>query len=67
MRLGRMLEPIIYIVLCVLTGFCGSHRRMGVLGTFLLSLVLTPIVMLPVLLITGPSRRMEWRRRPEQL
>jgi hypothetical protein len=62
-----MLETIVYIVLCVLTGFCGSHRRMGVLGTFLLSLVLTPIVMLPVLLITGPSRRMEWRRRPEQL
>jgi hypothetical protein len=58
-----MLEPIIYIVLCVFTGFCGSHRRMGVFGTFLLALVLTPLVMLPVLLLTGPSRRIEWRRR----
>jgi hypothetical protein len=59
-----MLEPIIYIVLCVFTAFCGSYRRMGVFGTFLLALVLTPLVMLPVLLITGPSRRIEWRRRP---
>jgi hypothetical protein len=59
-----MLEPIVYIILCVLTGLCGSHRRMGVLGTFLLALILTPVVMLPVLLLTGPSRRIEWRRRP---
>jgi hypothetical protein len=59
-----MLEPIVYIILCVLTGLCGSHLRMGVLGTFLLALILTPVVMLPVLLLTGPSRRIEWRRRP---
>jgi hypothetical protein len=58
-----MLEPIVYIVLCVLTAFCGSHRRMGVFGTFLLALVFTPLVVLPVLLLTGPSRRIEWRRR----
>jgi len=58
-----MLEPIVYIILCVVTGFCGSHRRMGVIGTFLLALVFTPLVMLPVLLLTGPSRRIEWRRR----
>jgi hypothetical protein len=58
-----MLEPIVYIILCVVTGFCGSHRRMGVFGTFLLALVFTPLVVLPVLLLTGPSRRIEWRRR----
>jgi hypothetical protein len=58
-----MLEPIVYIILCVVTGFCGSHRRMGVIGTFLLALVFTPLVVLPVLLLTGPSRRIEWRRR----
>ena len=63
-----MLEPIVYIILCVLTGLCGSHRRMGFFGTFLLALVTTPLVVLPVLLITGPSRRVEWRRRSvEQL
>jgi len=55
-----MLEPLLYIVLCVLTGMCGSQRRMGFLGTFVLALVTTPLVVLPILLITGPSRR--WQR-----
>ena len=60
-----MLEPIVYIILCVLTALCGSHRRMGVFGTFVLALLVTPLVVLPVLLITGPSRRVEWRRRSQ--
>ena len=59
-----MLESIVYIILCVLTGLCGSQRRMGFFGTFILALILTPVVMLPVLLLTGPSRRVEWRRGP---
>lgn len=59
-----MLEAIVYIVFCVLTGLCGMHRRMGFLGTFLVALVTTPLVVLPILLITGPSRRVEWRQRP---
>jgi hypothetical protein len=58
-----MLEAIIYIIFCVLTGLCGSDRRMGFLGTFLLALATTPLVVLPLLLLTGPSRRVEWRRR----
>jgi len=58
-----MLEATIYIIFCVLTGLCGSDRRMGFLGTFLLALVTTPLLVLPLLLITGPSRRVEWRRR----
>ena len=58
-----MLEATIYIIFCVLTGLCGSDRRMGFLGTFLLALATTPLVVLPLLLITGPSRRVEWRRR----
>ena len=45
-------------------GFCGIGRRIGFIGTFLLALVVTPLVVLPILLITGPSRHMEWRRRP---
>jgi hypothetical protein len=52
-----------YLLVCLLTGFCGSHRRMGFWGTFFLSLVATPLVVLPVLFITGPSRRVQWRRR----
>jgi hypothetical protein len=58
-----MLESIIYVVFCVLTGLCGIDRRMGFVGTFLLALITTPLVVLPLLLLTGPNRRIEWRRR----
>jgi hypothetical protein len=51
-----------YIVVCLLTGFCGTDRRMGFWGTFVLALVTTPIVVWFVLFITGPSRRIEWHR-----
>jgi hypothetical protein len=57
-----MLEAIIYIILCLLTGLCGSQRRMGFFWTFILAIITTPLVVLPVLLLTGPSRRIEWRR-----
>jgi hypothetical protein len=59
-----MLESIVYIIFCLLTALCGIQRRMGFFGTFLLALVITPLVVLPVLLLTGPSRRFEWQRRP---
>jgi hypothetical protein len=58
-----MLEVVVYLVFCVLTGLCGIDRRMGFFGTFFLALITTPFVVLPVLLLTGPSRRAEWRRR----
>jgi hypothetical protein len=58
-----MLEAFIYIAFCALTGLCGLERRMGFFGTFLLAIVVTPLVVLPMLLLTGPSRRVEWRRR----
>jgi len=58
-----MLEAIVYLVFCALTGLCGIDRRMGFFGTFLLALIITPFVVLPVLLLTGPSRRAEWTRR----
>ncbi|HEY1363926.1 MAG TPA: hypothetical protein VGF60_16930 [Xanthobacteraceae bacterium] len=58
-----MIEALFYILFCVLTGLCGSQRRLGFLGTFLLSLVVTPVVVLLFLLLTGPSRRVEWHRR----
>jgi hypothetical protein len=57
------LAIIAYIIVCLLTGFLGTDRRMGYLGTFLLALVTTPLVVWIVLFITGPSRRVEWRRR----
>jgi len=58
-----MIEVIAYITFCVLTGLCGAHRRMGFLGTFLVALVITPLLVLPILLLTGPSRDVEWRQR----
>jgi hypothetical protein len=53
-----------YLVFSVLVGLCGSQRRMGFTGTFLLSLVITPILALIILLITGPTRRPRLERRP---
>jgi peptidoglycan/LPS O-acetylase OafA/YrhL len=58
-----MIEAIFYIVFCLLTGLCGSQRRLGFFGTFLISIVLTPVIVLLVLLLTGPSRRTEWHHR----
>ena len=54
---------IIYIVFCILTGLCGSQRRMGFIGTFIVSLLFTPVLILIVLLLTGPTR-ISWHRRP---
>jgi hypothetical protein len=56
---------IVYVVFCLLVGLCGSQRRMGFIGTFITSLFLTPIVVLVVLLLTGPSQRVAWHRRPQ--
>ena len=52
-----------YLIFSVLVGLCGSQRRLGFTGTFLLSLVITPILALVVILITGPSRRVKMERR----
>ena len=54
-----------YVVFAILVGLCGSQRRMGFTGTFLLSLAITPVLGLLMLLITGPSRRAEMTRRAE--
>jgi hypothetical protein len=56
-----MVQATIYVVFCILTGLCGIDRRMGFFGTFVIALITTPLVVLPVLLLTGPSRRVGWR------
>jgi hypothetical protein len=53
-----------YLIFCALVGLCGTQRRMGFTGTFILSIVLTPIVVLAILLMTGPSRRAELEHQP---
>jgi hypothetical protein len=55
---------IVYLLFSILVGLCGSQRRMGFTGTFLLSLVITPVLALLLLLVTGPSRRAQLDRRP---
>jgi hypothetical protein len=60
-EIDPMVEVTLYVVFCILTGLCGINRRMGFFGTFVIALVTTPLVVLPVLLLTGPSRRVEWR------
>jgi hypothetical protein len=50
---------IIYLVFSILVGFCGSPRRIGFFGTFILSILLTPVVVLLVLILVGPSRRVQ--------
>jgi hypothetical protein len=59
-----MIQETIYVVLCILTGVCGMNRRLGFWGTSIIALLVTPIPVLLVLALTGPSHRREehWRR-----
>jgi hypothetical protein len=63
--MAQPLAVIIYLVFCLLAGLCGIHRRMGFFGTFLISLVVTPVVVLLVLILTAPSHRVERDRGPQ--
>jgi FtsH-binding integral membrane protein len=55
---------ILYVVFSILVGICGSQRRMGFIGTFIVSLLFTPVIVLIVLLLTGPAQRVIVDRRP---
>ena len=48
--------PALWIVLCLLVGFAGRRRALGFWGFFILSLVLSPVVMAVVLLLTQTIR-----------
>jgi hypothetical protein len=58
-----VLELILYVVVCALTGIGGIDRRGGFFMTFFLALVFSPLIVLPVLLISSPFRTASWRRR----
>ena len=47
---------VLYVIFCLLAGLAGSQRRMGFFGTFLLSLVITPLLVSLLLILTRPSR-----------
>ena len=51
-----MLQLILYVVVCALTGIGGIGRRGGYFMTFLLALAFSPIIVLPILLISSPFR-----------
>jgi quinol-cytochrome oxidoreductase complex cytochrome b subunit len=63
--MSQTIAIIIYIVFCLLAGICGTNRRMGFLGTFLMSLIVTPVIALLVLMLTAPATRDEKGRRPQ--
>ena len=56
----------IYLLACLLVAMYGRDRRMGFIGTFIISLFITPVAMLIILALTGPSPDVECRRRQEQ-
>ena len=45
----------IYVLLCLLVAFRGRRTQLGYLGSFLLSLFLTPVVVFIGLLLLTPS------------
>jgi FtsH-binding integral membrane protein len=60
--MAEAIAIIVYVLFCILVGICGSQRRMGFTGTFILSFFLTPLVILIILLLTGTSQRAETRQ-----
>jgi hypothetical protein len=46
------MHVVIYLILCLIVGFVGRRRKIGFLGYFLLSLILTPLITLLFLVIT---------------
>ena len=52
-----LLFTLIYLLLSVLVGLLGSQRRIRFLGTFVLSILFTPIAVFAVLYLTEPVSR----------
>lgn len=53
----------VYIVLCIPVAIVGMGSRLGFFGTFLFSLLLTPLLMIFFLIALTPRRRPARRRR----
>ncbi len=47
---------LVHIVGSVLIGFLGRHRKIGFLGFLIVSLLITPVLGLLVLILTGDAR-----------
>lgn len=46
----------LYLIFCLAVAFLGRARRIGALGFFLVSLLLTPILALLILILTSDNR-----------
>jgi uncharacterized membrane protein len=57
---------VAYVLLCFLAAYAGRYRRMGFYGTFIISLLITPLVMLLLLTLFGPSSSVEWAVREKR-
>jgi hypothetical protein len=53
---------IVYVIFCLLVALCGTRRRLGFFGTFILSVLFTPVVMLLMLMLTAPAHRTDRQR-----
>jgi hypothetical protein len=49
------IPAFVYIALCLLVAYRGRRTHIGYLGTFLLSLFLTPVIVFVGLLLLTPS------------
>lgn len=47
---------VIYFILCILVGLCGRQRHIGFIGTFILTLLLTPPLVLLILWLTASKK-----------
>ncbi len=50
-----MLPLVIFVLLCLAVGWVGRDRQLGFLGTFLLSVLLSPLIGLLALLAGRPA------------
>jgi hypothetical protein len=55
---------VIYVLFCVLVGFCGRYRALGFFGTFLAAVILSPLVVVIILMLTAPSYEATDKKQP---
>jgi hypothetical protein len=57
-----MIQLLLYVVVCALTAIGGMDRRGGFFLTFFFALIFSPLIVLPILLISHPLRGARWRQ-----
>jgi hypothetical protein len=51
------LWPVLYVVVCALAAYFGRNTRLGYWGTFVVSLIFTPFLVVIILLLFGQGRQ----------